>query len=363
METFLSFVLYCNSNTFNLTFTYVIDPHELVFLDLVVTHEQDKIITKNHNKPTNGNSYLHYDSCHHPVWKKNIPKGQFNRLKRNCTRDEEYIEQSILMQKKFEEKCYPENLVNEAFSFFLKPPEATLTKKHLVNENTTRFVTTYNDCYKSVADIIKKHFKILHLDQRLAPILPATPQVTFRRARTIKNILAPSKIQKKPSGSPLDIRSYFNDRKGIFQCKKRACLTCQFITHGTDKIHLPSGKLLNIKHFVTCSTEFVVYVLRCSCGLFYVGRTIRALRARIGDHRRLIKKGCTEHSVPRHFNLCHNKDFKHLEVFVIEHIPKGTLTANERFSLLCRREVFWIHRFDCLAPKGLNEEIEVNVLI
>lgn len=154
------------------------------------------------------------------------------------------------------------------------------------------------------------------------------------------------------------MRSYFNDRKGIFQCKKRACLTCQFIAHITDKISTNSGKEYMIKQFITCSTDFVIYVLRCSCSLFYVGRTIRALRARVGDHRRLIKKDCNEHSVPRHFNCVHNGDIKCLEVFVIESIPKGTLTLNERFSLLWRREIFWIFMFDSLAPKGLIEEME-----
>lgn len=70
---FYFFVAHCNANSLGLFFTYVIDPGEIVFLDLVLSHEGDTIINKNHTKPTCGNSCLHYSSCHHSAWKWNIP--------------------------------------------------------------------------------------------------------------------------------------------------------------------------------------------------------------------------------------------------------------------------------------------------
>lgn len=57
-----AFVAYCNDNLLGLSFTHEIDQSELVFLDLVLSHDKDTIITSNH-KPTSGNSYLHYTSC------------------------------------------------------------------------------------------------------------------------------------------------------------------------------------------------------------------------------------------------------------------------------------------------------------
>lgn len=80
LDLFSSFVAYCNGNLLGLYFTYEINQKELVFLDLVLSHDKDTIITSNHNKPTSGNSYLHYNSCHHPTWKDNIPNDQFRRL-------------------------------------------------------------------------------------------------------------------------------------------------------------------------------------------------------------------------------------------------------------------------------------------
>lgn len=161
----------------------------------------------------------------------------------------------------------------------------------------------------------------------------------------------------------MDIRSYFDNRVGIFQCKKRGCLTCQSVPHGQSNFSTSNGQNFNIRQFLTCSSEFVIYLLKCPCNLLYVGRTRRTLRKRIGEHRNLIKGGCDKHSVPRHFLLHHNKDFKGLVVMAIESISGNTLTENERFALLCKREAFWIFKLNTLSPNGLNEEIELHNFI
>lgn len=62
------FVQYCNNNTYGLSFTFVTDPTSLVFLDLELGHNGDTICARNDVKPTAGNSYLHYNSCHYPKW-------------------------------------------------------------------------------------------------------------------------------------------------------------------------------------------------------------------------------------------------------------------------------------------------------
>ena len=50
------------------------------------------------------------------------------------------------MYKKIEEKRYPQDLINEAFSFFLKPPpDSKIPKKQQDNAHAIRFVSTFND--------------------------------------------------------------------------------------------------------------------------------------------------------------------------------------------------------------------------
>lgn len=133
-----------------------------------------------------------------------------------------------------------------------------------------------------------------------------------------------------------DLLGYFDNRVGIYQCKKSGCLTCQFIEQGQSTfLHNFNS---NICQFITCSSEFVIYILQCPCNLLYVGRTRCTLRKRIGEHRRFIQKGCTKHSVPQHFSQHHNKNISDLRVFAIEFMPTH-LTNNEKFLRLCKGNI------------------------
>lgn len=77
LDGILTFVQYCNTNTLGLSFTHVADPETLAFLDLELCHDNETIYAKNFIKPTAGNSFIHYTSCHHPRWVNNISRSQF----------------------------------------------------------------------------------------------------------------------------------------------------------------------------------------------------------------------------------------------------------------------------------------------
>lgn len=152
-DVFPSFVAHCNANPSGFSFTHVRDPNELAFLDLVLTHDHSVIVTKNHIKPTSGNSYLYFDSCHHPTWKQNIPRGQFNRLRRNCSRLDEYVTQEGSMPMKFEEKGYPRELVQDAFLTHMNPPSKKQNLAEVNDNHAVRFVSTFKNKFMSVSKI------------------------------------------------------------------------------------------------------------------------------------------------------------------------------------------------------------------
>lgn len=62
------------------------------------------------------------------------------------------------------------------------------------------------------------------MDPKLGPGISDRPCITFRR--TLKNIFVPSKLKEAIKDN---IRSFFDNKTGIFRCGKRGCLTCQFI--------------------------------------------------------------------------------------------------------------------------------------
>lgn len=353
----MTFVQYCNHNSLGLSFTHVADPDTLAFLDLELCHDNKTIYARNFTKPTAGNSFIHYDSCHHPRWVNNIPRSQFCRLRRNCTRDSDYDTHGQLLSKKFLDKGYPTPLIDAAFHHYrsLSPGP---NRPPTTGKQPTRFITQFHDKYKKMEKILASHWPILLEDPHLRTTVDTKPKVAYRKSRNIKSKIAPSRIKPtQPTSSPLTLIPL----RGMYQCKKPLCLTCQFIQHG-QKTFTVKGKNYTLKEFYNCSTDFVIYCLTCPCGLIYVGRTIRALRARFGEHRRFIEKGRDHHSVPKHFLTHHGRSTAGLSVWVIESIP-AKYPAAERYKRLCQQETYWIYSLGTLAPGGLNEDIEVHTLL
>lgn len=174
--------------------------------------------------------------------------------------------------------------------------------------------------------ILHKHWNILKQDPFLSNSLTNRPKITYRRAPTLKNKIAPSKPKCTKPNNPLVLIPL----TGMYRCNKSLCKTCAFVRHGQRSFQ-HKDKIYQLEGFYNCSTEYVVYCLTCPCRSLYVGRTIRPLRQRFGKHRRFIEKGCDEHSVPRHFLEHHNQSTAGLQVWVLESIPRN-LSEAERFS-------------------------------
>ncbi|CAJ0940590.1 unnamed protein product [Ranitomeya imitator] len=55
------------------------------------------------------------------------------------------------------------------------------------------------------------------------------------------------------------------------------------------------------KNFSTCDTSFVVYLIKCPCGLLYVGETTQSMRDRISKHKSTIRCKNMLLPLPYHF--------------------------------------------------------------
>lgn len=113
-------------------------------------------------------------------------------------------------------------------------------------------------------------------------------------------------------------------------------MTYSHVTHG-KKTFRTIGKTFTLSSFYNCSTTYVVYCISCPCGLVYVGRTIRALCAKFGEHRRAVHAGNPKYSVVRCFAAHHQKEIADLHVWIIKSIA-DKYTPAERFQCLCKQE-------------------------
>lgn len=100
------------------------------------------------------------------------------------------------------------------------------------------------------------------MDSKLSPFINTNPGITYRRASSLHDQLVRSHYS--PEGREPCCQS-----RGTFRC--RSCNVCPFISSSA-------------RHHVDCATEGIVYLMLCSCGCFYIGKTLRPFRVRIREH-------------------------------------------------------------------------------
>lgn len=370
-EDFHCFVDFLNNNQWGLSFTSNISKTNLEYLDIELSVLDTQIITKTFFKSVDCNSFLNFQSSHYKKWLLNIPYGQFRRVRKNCSRDVDFEHQVKIMETRFQEKGYPKTVIADAIKrtrnltqndCLPKTTITTMPKKANIRQNTKtnqtyslNFITTYNQSHSNIRDILTKHWPILMNDSHLKHILPIRPNCTFRRAITLKNLLAPSKI-RKPTPTDKSQDKQLAKQSGSHRCNSTRCKNCKsMLPKVTDFTSTVTNQTFKIKTAIDCSSSFVIYLLECSCKLQYVGRTKMALRNRMNTHRHNVTKGFTKHSVSRHALTKHHCDFPEFNLIAIEQIPED---VKDRFGLLCRREMFWIFQLNTLTPLGLNESLE-----
>ncbi|OCT96751.1 hypothetical protein XELAEV_18008966mg, partial [Xenopus laevis] len=142
---------------------------------------------------------------------------------------------------------------------------------------------------------------------------------------------------------------------GTYPCL--GCNCCSSIIKGFKINHPTKGSEVNLNEYATCKSTFVVYLLKCLCGLGYVGQTSREVKMRIQEHKSNIRnfKNDTQRDtqVSRHFI-----EFKHncmqLRGCVLDEVAPDRRVGN-RLQRLLQIEGKWIKKLNTLNPDDLNE--------
>lgn len=81
-----------NINNIGLRFTDELNEYIIPFLDVLISKMEDGSLgTKIYRKDTATNSLLRRESCHPKPLLKGIPKGQYLRVRRNCSNEKSFV--------------------------------------------------------------------------------------------------------------------------------------------------------------------------------------------------------------------------------------------------------------------------------
>ncbi|KAM4038358.1 uncharacterized protein ACNLHF_016669 [Anomaloglossus baeobatrachus] len=189
-QSFKEFVEDLNINQIGLKFTYEIGGDRLGFLDIYIKKGLDGgLETTLYRKPSATNTFLQWNSHHPESLKRGIPKGQFLRIRRNCSDKHEFDRQAGQLTRRFLDRGYPNGVIHKAYKF------AAGKDRHMLLNSTrreevgglTRLVGTFDDQNNQVMKILGKYWGILKQDLDIVDNILPYPSVTFRRGRNLKD--------------------------------------------------------------------------------------------------------------------------------------------------------------------------------
>lgn len=175
----------------------------------------------------------------------------------------------------------------------------------------TQLVTQFCLQSKPFSSIINKHWHLLRNDPKVAQFVDNRPSFSYKKFPSVRDKLTQSHFSDLPRDTCVALPH------GTFKCG--FCKQCQYVQTSKDFI-LPNGKKFVPRHFVNCATLGVIYLITCSCGDFYVGKTARTLSKRIGEHIRDINTGNLDRPLSRRAAFKHGYKQVNVVVKALDHI-------------------------------------------
>ena len=142
-------------------------------------HNNDTCLPSPNNQQRN--TLLRADSFHPPHLIENVPYGQFQRLRRLCGKEEEFIKQADDMSARFHNRSYNSDVITRARTKAHALERSSLLTKKVRSENASNrstrpvFVTQYSTQAKQISRIVNKNWGIIESDPVLKQIFPEPP--------------------------------------------------------------------------------------------------------------------------------------------------------------------------------------------
>ncbi|CAJ0966616.1 unnamed protein product, partial [Ranitomeya imitator] len=299
IETLLLFDSHINNIWHELKFTLQYSTENMSFLDTMIYKNTEGIVSIDlFTKATDRNSLLEYTSFHPPAVKKSIPISQFQRVNRIVTKEDTMNQRLDEIEEKFSNRGYPTKLLTTA-------------------RHSTLKIETQRTVY---------------------------PLDKLVQADIGSSVRIPKQIILR------------TQRPGTFPCLN--CLQCNNIKKGDNFFHPHTGQSYPVRGFLTCESTYVVYMIKCPCGLAYIGETTEAIRDRISQNKSNIRCNRDHLPLPHHFQS-RGHHVSQLRFQVLEQIDASRRGQN-RIKLLKKREAFWIFTLQNLEPRGLNRDYDTS---
>ena len=195
-------------------------------------------------KDTDRHQFLHFKLCHPFHTKKGIPFSQALRIRRICSTDEAFRRRISDLKEWLYSRGYDRSLVDSQVNKVAPlGQEDALSGSRNRGDGANRdyLVLTFHPALSSkIYDILISLQVVLQADEEHKKLFPPLPLVSFRRAKTLRDILVRSKLSQ-----------LFTELNECTGCNRRKCQVCNFLVkrgtfsnrEGTRTFDLRKGTL------------------------------------------------------------------------------------------------------------------------
>ena len=322
---------------------------------MLVIREGAGIKTDLFVKDTDTHQYLQFSSCHTFHTKKGIPYGQALRIRRIVSDDQVFDTRCGELKDWLIDRGYPERLIKEQIDRArLEDRDGLLDRVFTRNKNDRDvLVLSYHPCLsKKVHSIIKNAHPILQNDEEHRKVFSEIPMVSYRRAKSLSDILVRAKVPKEQVPSDWGCRG----------CNGRSdCKVCQAITDNTHFASNVTGQTFEIRGGpYHCNSKDIVYLMECkTCAIQYVGSCVKKkknsdnrFRSRYNNYTTQHRNHCKGMSVSQSALHAH---FAQADHNGIEDMTFKIIDCASNPTEVRKRESFWQYKLRTFMPSGLND--------
>lgn len=360
VEELLDFKSDLDNSLDTISFTLEHDLRTVHFLDVAISNTAGIIMTDIYKKPTDRNTYLSFQSYHPKPLREGLPYSQYIRLRRITNNDAKFEERANEMSHDFLARGYPQRVLTAAKTKAqAKTRDDLLRYKPKKQNQRLPMILTYSEHSTQIKNIIRKHWPILSCHSNPEPTFTQPPLFVHKKSQSLRNMLIRARAPDSKRTQVTGVTRWLGTSgppAGMFPCGH--CVHCNAVIKTTEVTHPSTGVKFPLKQFFNCNSSNVIYLLKCPCGMGYVGKTTRPLKTRFGEHRSAIRRADLTSPVARHF-LKEGHQISQLRFMAIELVrkPKQGLSHDR---LILQRELFWMYKLDTRAPKGLNEDCDLT---
>ena len=357
----MKFFNYLNGYHPTIKFTMEWSMEKINFLDTTLHKSPDGTLwTDLYCKPMDSHSYLHYTTAHPSHCKRSLPFSQFLRVRRICSRTEDFLKHSMMLYGHFIRRGYPLPLIQKAFikastqsrAHLLEKQRAKLTDEETAepNLNMDLFLTTsFNPEFQELGNLVRKNWDLLKRSAATKILAETKVVVGYRRPLNLKDLLVRARVPQ--------IEEPKRKRPCCINCNKCSNTKCKFCPLLDKSGRIKStftGREYKSKKNVTCRSSNIIYCITCTrCQKQYVGQTGNTLRERFGAHSGAIGRKNVSEDVSRHFITNEHKGLSDMRIHIVDFIhvhPK----SDHGITLRLQIEFNWIQRLRTMLPMGLN---------